>query len=323
MRMNLRQFIATISGQQGLPACTILAFQGTQYPLLFFSLLYEKLKTHLSLETIDCAENDVSVYMSRLQTSFLGQSMVYWLKNVNELDEKKKARFLDYLSNYGGPHTLLLFVQEGQPLSFKSKSVTVSIDAAVDKELFLSLLQLVGVGPSKRIEALMAKFFSRSVKLSVDQVCLLGRYLRMAGVATDDLIEQWLDNIIQPEHSLFALSQYFFAKNAPVFLKEWERISSDYADVFWIAFWSEQLWRASQVVASHEQKQIAQAKSIGFRLPFSFLQNDWKKYTYQELKQAHDFVYAMDYQIKNGGEMFCFDLFYASFFNGAFQIDSN
>ena len=62
-----------------------------------------------------------------------------------------------------------------------------------------------------------------------------------------------------------------------------------------------------------------QAKTMAFRLPFSFIQTDWKKYAPAELRAAHDFVYGMDHQLKNGGDAFCFDLFYSKFFSGQFR----
>lgn len=317
MRMKLRQFLSLVSDKT-ISSYTIIAFQAADYPFLFFSLIQEQIKTYASLDPIDLQEQDLSWYMSRLQTTFLGQSMIYWLKNVDSLDDKKKSQLYDFLKNYTGPHTLIFCSQDAASLTFKAKAATIELDA-VDKDLFAQLLQFSGVSPSKRIDLLMSRLFGRSIRLSIDQVCLLSRYLRMAGTATDQLIDQWLDNIIQPEHSLFTLSQYFFAKNADSFLKEWHRISSDYADVFWITYWGEQVWRAAQVVSAHEQKQSSQAKAIGFRLPFSFLQNDWKKYTYRELTQAHDCIYSLDYQLKNGSDMAVFDLFFASFFSGKFK----
>jgi hypothetical protein len=66
-----------------------------------------------------------------------------------------------------------------------------------------------------------------------------------------------------------------------------------------------------------ERREMVEAKKVGFRLPFSFMQRDWKKTSVHELIQAHDCIYALDYGLKNGGE-FWMELFYTKFFESGF-----
>jgi hypothetical protein len=116
-----------------------------------------------------------------------------------------------------------------------------------------------------------------------------------------------------PELSLFTLSQYFFARDGMRFFKQWSILKDQYAAPFWISFWSEQLWRASSFIELSEQHNFAEAKRISFKLPFSFIQRDWKNVTVQELKRAHDVLYHCDCAIKNGGDPNVLELFYTDY----------
>ena len=59
------------------------------------------------------------------------------------------------------------------------------------------------------------------------------------------------------------------------------------------------------------------AKQISFRLPFTFVQKDWRSYSIRELKNAHQFIYTLDYDFKHGSTM-AFDLFFSKFFSNQF-----
>ena len=68
-----------------------------------------------------------------------------------------------------------------------------------------------------------------------------------------------------------------------------------------------------------EKNQMAQAKTVGARLPFSYLQRDWKKSTRAEIKQAHQSIYELDNASKNTIETQAgIDLFYTKFFLNEF-----
>ena len=72
----------------------------------------------------------------------------------------------------------------------------------------------------------------------------------------ETFIDTWLDAFIVPETSLFTLSQHFFARSPQKFLSVWKAIAPSYAEQFWIAFWSEQLWRAYHVVDCLQQSRF-------------------------------------------------------------------
>ena len=84
------------------------------------------------------------------------------------------------------------------------------------------------------------------------------------------------------------------------FFESWNSMSRDYSDLFWTTFWSEQLFKASAYISLNNGKNFLQAKRIAYRLPFSFIQKDWKMLKVHELAQAHNQLYAIDMNIKNG-----------------------
>ena len=67
-----------------------------------------------------------------------------------------------------------------------------------------------------------------------------------------------------------------------------------------------------------QKRDVVQAKKMSFKLPFSFIQSDWKRANLQELKQAHQFLCTVDYNLKTGGGDYGLELMYEKFFLGQF-----
>jgi DNA polymerase III delta subunit len=132
------------------------------------------------------------------------------------------------------------------------------------------------------------------------------------GKGSAQFSRDWLPDMIVPELSLFSLSQALFDRKPSSFFKLWKQFSQKYSVPFWITFWSEQLWRAYCYVRLQKNGKEAEAKKIGYRLPFSFLNRSWRNYTLEELKTYHHLLYEIDYQVKNGGSAYALDLFYAT-----------
>ncbi len=319
--MNLITFLQTFSSNKTLPSKHVFLFHGTMYQSLFFSYLLEQIKAKHYTETIDIAEQDFASVQSRLQTSFLGQSVVYWLKNSADLDEKTANKINTYVQSYTGPHTIVCFLSlKNKPMSTDMMATCDIDELKIDQNNFLSLLHFVQPSiDSKKVQPILKYFSTRRLTLSLDDVCLLAHYVSVSTVIGADFLE-WLDTILFPDKALFTLSQFFFAKNVQLFYAQWQQQEAHYAEPFWISFWSEQLWRAAVMIELYEKKEFSQAKTAAFRLPFSLVQSDWKKYSVRELRNAHDFMYDIDYQLKNGADQVAaFDLFYSKFFSGQFK----
>lgn len=316
--MQCIEFLDYLIAHNKLPQSdSVILLKGKKSPVLFFSKLYLYCSAVIYQEMIDSHTSDLDCVALTLQTSFLGQSMVYWVRGIPELEAKSRARWLALLASYQGPHILCSYISTDEATS--AHALVVSCDD-VDVTVLTRLLTIQKSHVDARnLMILKQKIASHRGGLSIDELCMMIDYLSVAGAAGDILIKEWFDHIIKPDYSLFSVAQYLFSKSSAPFYHHWMKVSLEYPEQFWITFWSEQLWRAIHYIRFQQEKEVAQAKSIGFRLPFSYLQQDWKNYTVHELINAHDYLYQMDYQLKNGSTNLCFDLFFSKFFTGQFR----
>jgi hypothetical protein len=111
--------------------------------------------------------------------------------------------------------------------------------------------------------------------------------------------DSWFHLIVSENQSLFILSQYLFARNKDLFYAYWSRYASHYPLEFWITFFSEQLWQAGIFIYKAEKGQFIQAKRSAYRLPFTFINKDWKAYKFTYIQRMHDRIYSIDYVNKN------------------------
>lgn len=319
--MNFLHFLNQTSHSNFFNTKPLILFQGSgDYPLLFFSFLIKKLKSQkIITETINLSQEDSATVKARLETSFLGLPVFYWLRNVTDLPAQKRVHWLDYIQQYNGSNTIACFIDKTQPLQLSNKELVITMPSKVDQALFIALMKFFDRPLSKRNMQIITTLYKRNEALTLDSACILMYYLTMVGASINHFMNDWLDALVVPEKSLFLLSQYFFAKDSQQFFKRWSTIVHDYMPAFWSSFWSEQIWRACNFVKLTRNKKNAEAKNIGFRLPFAFLRRDWQQYTCTELSNAHQFIYAMDFRLKNGGIPFSFDLFYAKFFLNEFK----
>lgn len=295
---------------------TRIGFTSPSYPVLFFSDVFKHIHEAIASEYtgithLDIHTRTVGECMAALETSFLGMRSVYWLNNISELPAAAKQQWLSYLATYQGPHCILFFVDDTDTQT----DDYVVLPATVDKQLFTQLVTFfVGQSTAQRTHNAIQALYTRHTSLPLDTACSMIRYIVLMGNQYQLFFDSWLDTFIVPETSLFTLSQHFFARSAHKFFATWKGIASEYGEQFWIAFWSEQLWRAYHVVDCLQQSRFVEAKSLSYRLPFSLMQQDWKKLTLSELQQAHTFLYGIDNSLKNGGNAGALDLFYSKFF---------
>lgn len=272
------------------------------------------------MEVVDLAQEKLSIAKARFETSFLGMSAFYWLRNVSELDLKCRRELLSYLQSYHGPNTLAFFSLCKDVSPFEDFSFDVMLPEEVKKQEFLSVSKELCGMSSAFAQQFAHAVLKRSDKITLDEACLLCRYGMVLSAKNVTLfIDEWLDHLLEPRASLFTLSKHFFAKEARDFFHLWRAVSERYPLQFWTIFWSEQLWRASAYVKLVRRNQRAEAKKISYKLPFAFLQHGWRNYGVRELKQAHDFVYTIDYDLKNGASPYGFDCFFSKFFQQQFS----
>jgi len=296
-------------------------FIGSEYSSLFFSLLLEKIRKNTQLSLIDSAAISDQELKSTLGMSFLGQTTVYWLSTLSEIDGRKRKKILDYLKDYSGSNPVLFFLDsETSEKEFKKTSLTgISIPESFNEETYKKISYfLYPMLEKQNNEYFYSYVFQPYSKVTVNTACQLMEYQLLLGSRTKEFVHTWLDKLLYTEKSLYTLGAAFFAKNEAKFFRLWREISSDYGYPFWISFWSDQLFRAYGFIVAKQKKNVAEAKKIAFRLPFTFVQKDWKELSVSEIKAAHDFLYSLDYNMKNGSSESSLEILFSQFFLNKF-----
>ena len=319
--MKLLNFLEHVYSNKPVFSGPLICFRGQHnYPLLFFSLLFNRLKKqeHYHIVSIEIDGQKESLIQAQLATSFLGNSVLYWMGNLTGLSRRTQELWFSYLQEYRGPHTIVFFITEDTLFPFKKETVSVSIPDNVSCKEMIVLQRLLPKPPSRWSKQFLQQLSRQYEDVPLDLSCLLLHYALLVGKNSDTFFTEWLGDIMPLKTSLFLLSQHFFAKNTHIFFTKWLRAHNKFNLQFWIAFWSEQLWRATLYVDLVNNNSYTEAKKIQFKLPFSFIQRDWKMYHIHELQHAHQFLSDVDYHLKNNGSPCSLDLFYSKFFLNQF-----
>lgn len=293
-------------------------FHGRSCPSLFLSTFLSFFATQRNL-TYQSIAVDLGAGINALERyscmSLFGGTSFVWCGDFSTLGLSIKKAVGVFGSSYNGPHQLAIFCGEKDRTVFsEGMSLHISCDMVVDREFFLELAHRHAVVVSGRVWDVWKK---RRGDLGLDDACRLIRYTAVLGDASvEEWLNMWEERLFPGEQSLFKLSQYFFARDRVLFMKLWEKISRDYPPEFWIVYWSEQLWQAHMVVASMQNKVKPPMTN---RLPFSFLQRDWRKCELRELVVAHTALYNTDFSLKNGiAASYAIELFVFKFINDGF-----
>lgn len=321
--MQLKEFLTRYqTDKKVLEEQTVICFaipEKSIMPVIFSSHCISLFKSdQLHIESLDVSTISYSQVVSQLETSFLGMGLCYWLKGIDDIDLKYRTLLLDFLARYQGPHKVIIFMQNKDAYKLEQKNLVITLVSKVDSSLFATMLNFFKKKFSSSVTKLITQISSSHDAIDLDQACMIINYVQVMG-RWDQPAQKLLEKILESEHSLFILSQYFFAKDSSAFFTLWSRFESEYPMTFWTTFWSEQLWRAYHVHYFLKNNNNPQAKTVGFRLPFTFMQRDWKKTTLFELKNAHQSIYQLDLAFKNNIETQAgIDLFYSKFFLNEF-----
>jgi hypothetical protein len=319
--MNLIDFLEHQDLRSLVLNYTVIIIKGEdEYPLLFFMrfLKYIRESLDIPLEMVDVREQETSVLKGKFETSFLGLNYIFYLKSWHELDDKKKKQWISYLNTYAGPN-ILMFYDSQELVLDQAHILSIQLPASVDNNLMSRLAQSFKCKPSQAGSAMLNRMFKRYPSIGLDQASSIMFYAPLISSGNSEQIDEFVDALVGAEQSLFTLSTLFFAKQREAFFKMWSYMHDSYPEVFWITFWSEQVWRAAFYITYVRARNMAEAKKISFRLPFSFMQKDWKLYSQSELVAAHQFLYTADHALKNGNESPLIELFYLKFFEGSFK----
>lgn len=321
--MQLKEFLTRYhSDTKMLEKQTVTCFaipEKSSHPIIFSAACLSIFKLDgYHIEKLDVSLTTYTHVISQLQTSFLGMSLCYWIKGLDEIDIKYRSALLEFLAQYQGPHTVIVFAEHKDAFKLANKGVIVSLAAKVDASLFTVMLSFFKKKYSLSLVKLITQITSAYDPIDLDQACMIMQYMQVMG-RSDEPAQQLFDKVLESERSLFIVSQHFFAKDSSSFFKLWAKFELEYPITFWTTFWSEQLWRAHYAHYFLKQNNTALAKTVGFRLPFTFMQRDWKRSTLAELKNAHKFIYELDVAYKHNIETQAgIDLFYSKFFLNSF-----
>ena len=309
--MQLPDFLKKIHEKPDLPDVAVVAYESATYPAYFFSLLLAIIKAKTSCVTLDSELHKLADIKAQLETSFLGSRMLYWVKNTHTLDAATRKSWLSYMKTYQGPHCVLFFVLDAQN-SDDERTLNVKLPEHVDAQLY-ALLYAHFYPTASLDTAFVTKIFGHNQKITLDQACMLMGYQTIVGRKSDTFFAQWLSKLVIPEKSLFTLSQYLFGQQSKLFLQQWRELKNDFPDEFWVAYWSEQVWQATLFVARAHTEGFDAAKKGAYRLPFSFINKDWRKYTQESLTAAHTALARLDYNLKNSGGTHGLEMWYHTF----------
>lgn len=282
-----------------------------------FAQFYAR-KLQRELMIIDPEHDDLSQVSVKLATSFLGQQFVYWIKDFRMLATVEQDKLIKLIDHSCGEHAIIFSTELTSSIKGHQKNAVVVLPDTLTFVQAQNLLESF-YGTVDRIkEEFIRKLFERLSQLSPDQLLLLYNYQKVLGRGQDLFFEKWLDLIIEPEQSLFVLSQHFFARSDQ-FFRHWEQIKQNYSTEYWITFWSQQIWQALIFIEKAQAFGPQEARKSVTRLPFSFMQKDWKLVTFNELCRAHEYLYTVDNATKNGSGTIGIELFLHNFIHRMFQ----
>jgi len=280
--------------------CTTSSYQSFFWQLIKRHFI-EQQQLFETLNTMYFSKTEV---LATITASFLGMSHTILVISSSE----GKIRELDHdlialLNRYQGPHRLIVLIPPSQRREWEEDEV-IEIPEKIDQTLCGYIVSFV-TGDER------GKFVARACE-TLDQACMFGIGLHLVGKQS----EQWLFENIIPEHqgSLFVLAQHLLGREKNQFYQHWSLWRNRYPDEFWISFWSDRFWHAYLWIASQKHSALSDIGSAIKGLPFRFMKRDWTALNQRHCIKALEYLYAFDYQLKNGGSTTPFELVFQLFF---------
>jgi hypothetical protein len=293
---------------QARPCVQLLSTQslGVLLPLLRKKWLQQGHSSRV-IATSDLENNDldIALHVSSLEVSSIIVITHYenrkldpgLIKRCNESDGVAKIVLVTYPQHkiVGANHTL------------------VEIADAIDCELWkliCSLAYEVDDTIVRKLERLVQSLRLYGQTLTLSHAMILMPYVPVLGKGSEQFLHAWLPHMLQPTVSLFTLAQYLFARDGRNFYVIWSRIKELYEPEFWLAYWSDQLWKACHFVAAMRNHETQDAAIFAKGLPFSFTRSGWRGYSANFFASLIEMLYEYDRCSKQGGLYVPFELIF-------------
>lgn len=281
-------------------------------PLLFTHICVNK---SIALHTLSVREKSLREIKELLESSFLGQSNWYGIWDV-ELSAKNVVQpLLEYLRMYKGPHTLIVCFSADFiiPIELKKSTVMLPVELTLQQ-----CVELCAELPARicNVQTLQSMIRGET-HISLAQFLTFVVYAPVLGRTLVPVFKtQYLPRIVKAEMgSLFTFTDYFWQKNVSVFYVQWSQLKDLYAPQFWLAFWSDQFFRAYCYTYAMKDKQTVLAQQFATRkLSFFYLKTGWQKVNTESLMVLHDMIYRIDYTSKTGGTTDMLEYLYQHWF---------
>ena len=321
--MNFSQFLKSCDNKNFWTNKKVICFESKDYPLLFFNNLFNFLENKSLLpaqrKNLFLNSTEKIKLFASLQQSFLGQKSFYWLGEY----KAGKTELLEYLINYKGPHFIVFCItsekSNAKLTTLLKKAGSVNIEDKINYETFEQIIKLNQKNLVTKKLTLIKKIFNQAGTLLLENACMLLQYIELTNSKESNQNFEYISSLaLETQPSLTFLAQHFFTKQPEKFFNIWSQVCDDYSDMFWISFWSEQIWRAYYVTKFMKQKNFSAARSLSFRLPYTFIQKDWQNICLNTLEKCHQFLYNNDYKLKRGSTFYNLDLFYFNYFTNKF-----
>ncbi len=322
--LECADFLSQATSKDFWAQANLFCFCGNEYPSGFFSAMMTHLKKNdifsSGYQRVFFEDTDSNAIGQKLSQSILGNTLFFWLGDITiSKPNKQEQKLLDFILAYKGPHAIAFFISKGKSLPIEGKrSIIINIDQMVSASVGIRAVEAMGMIFDTPKRAAFSYFFNKTKLLSLDAISLLAMHLEVMSLKSLESDPSYLDRLINSPKTLTLLAQYFFSKQPVAFFKIWQAMHHLYPEVFWITFWSEQIWRANNVLCYIEKRQFAEVKRSSFRLPYSFVNGDYKKTSHKELANAYSFLYSLDYSLKTSTSSECLELFFMNFFMGKF-----
>jgi hypothetical protein len=296
--VTLAQIIDRIAQKWGEPGFHIIVGNKEACGQLWSELHRRHGGRHLSLPA---HQNEISSFQSQLMQTFLGEQEIVWCEP--EKGSRKQAKLLgqlfSFLFEYKGPHAVWMLCDEE-----KAKEIPARIKRYVlpDQCSFSDISALARWWGYERAETVLAhiKAMKQPYSCTVDEACTLVRHAEFLPMRNAQKAEAYLTAFYASEYSLYDLADLYFSGKKEAFFKRFSEVVDRYGDMFWIAFWGEQLWRAYWVCVFMQKGQQTRARAMSFRLPRSFLNGAWRRYSLETLAARYEQLFFFDSCVKKG-----------------------